>query len=127
MDILIPTCKIIEWQRSLPKPPEPITANMLSWMRYFKTPCPLLCCYSGHCASINCNSCKAKLSTRPPKTRYICMQCAPKEELYQIPCAEYCEDCFKNPKICHDHDSFCKIDHEGIHSAVQRYTISERK
>ena len=63
-----PTPNIIDWQLSLPKPPEPITVCMLSWMRYFKTPCPYLCCYSSHCASINCSICKAKLTTRPLRT-----------------------------------------------------------
>ncbi len=97
------------------------TKNMMIWMRYYEKNCKKICCHSIDCGSIRCYGCMKYLSGAPPKKRFQCIECEilPPETLND-PRPVFCEDCFDNENILHNHNQWLKVDEKGIHSIVLR-------
>jgi hypothetical protein len=83
---LVPS--LASWQCAVPA--EQPTENMMKWMRHYAQPCPLLCCRSPDCATIQCSSCSKSLTSAIgslPALRYECGECDPVGcETFTPPC-----------------------------------------
>jgi hypothetical protein len=124
---LVPS--LASWQLAVPA--EQPTHNMMKWMRHYAQPCPLLCCRSPDCATIQCSFCSKSLTSAIgslPALRYECGECEPvgcesfaTSRIVIVSATTMCADCFCSAAALHRHSaSFLQIDSAGCHTACSR-------
>eukprot|EP00697_Spironema_sp_BW2_P001863 gnl/Spiro4/12498_TR6606_c0_g1_i1.p1 gnl/Spiro4/12498_TR6606_c0_g1~~gnl/Spiro4/12498_TR6606_c0_g1_i1.p1 ORF type:complete len:355 (+),score=42.72 gnl/Spiro4/12498_TR6606_c0_g1_i1:48-1112(+) len=94
--------------------------NMMTYQRYYETPCARICCWASRCAQIQCSQCRTILSCIPPAARYVCMECPLETKAERQKCPELCAACFANSLVLHEHTTWLLVDPLGHHSVAMR-------
>jgi ubiquitin-conjugating enzyme E2 D/E len=127
---------LVAWQSSLQL--KNITVPMQQWQRKWKTQCSRLCCFTPNCGQQLCVKCRTSLIFPQIEgrkvelaTRYLCMTCPCQvadqlrvQDGVSVASTQFCEECFESSKVLHQHASFCRIDADGAHEAVERASDS---
>jgi hypothetical protein len=105
---------------------------MMKWMQHYAQPCPLLCCRSADCATIQCSFCLKSLTSAigsPPAPRFECAECDPVASesfttgrVVIASATTMCGKCFIDGHAApHRHSAlFLHIDPAGHHSSCSR-------
>eukprot|EP01094_Clydonella_sp_ATCC50884_P013146 TRINITY_DN23413_c0_g1_i1.p2 TRINITY_DN23413_c0_g1~~TRINITY_DN23413_c0_g1_i1.p2 ORF type:complete len:176 (+),score=40.08 TRINITY_DN23413_c0_g1_i1:65-592(+) len=81
------------------------------WQEKWLEKCHADCCYSPACGNIRCSNCSKSIVQPRCRTRYYCMN---------KDCVDYCEDCFEDENVLHQHAEFLRITQTGQHEPVTR-------